>query len=122
MGIETVEYGVGGGDGVGAGVGAWGCPVTGSGNVGGMMGNSGGPAGRDGAQEAGTSNIANINPIISFFFMIASSRFILLTGRHIYQVDILVNTFNIRVPHKGKLCSIGAPFQFFYQAIPIWNA
>ena len=38
-----MEYGVGGvGAGVGDGVGAWGCPVTGSGNVGGM-GTSGGP-------------------------------------------------------------------------------
>jgi hypothetical protein len=63
--------------------GSSGVTVIGSGVVGGTIGGSGGPAGRDGAQETGTSrhsNITNINPIISLFFMVASYMLSLFAG------------------------------------------
>jgi len=66
--------GAGAGAGAGTGTGAGGGSVI-SGEGGGGVG-----AGFGAAQETGASNIANINPVISIFFMIASYILFLSAG------------------------------------------
>ena len=69
--------------------GSSGVTVIGSGVVGGTIGGSGGPAWRDGAQETGMhSNITNINPIISLFFIVASYMLSLFTGFFALRVSL----------------------------------
>lgn len=70
--------GVGAGRGEGTGAGLGGITISGGGGAGagagaGIGAGAGAGAGAGGAaQETGNSNIANISPIISFFFMVAS--------------------------------------------------